>query len=241
MNKIRFIQLLAMKKSFIGINLLLGLIPTWNFAQSSIETTSVQLNPTDNVWEESKIVSYNESFSYNLEEKVEWSIIKKIDGSIYKNGIGSIKDIKFNDPGFYTLLITESRINHSSECDHKHFPSKVEIEVKPTRLEFDLTTVKLEKQITIGQSQVGNYLTVEVNLYCLDGKEVEITQSELTTAGVGVNITGKLTKGSLILKPGKNILVFELSGSVSQSSYMMFGFYDLNGQVVPYYLPSKIN
>jgi hypothetical protein len=114
------------------------------------------------------------------------------------------------------------------------------VEVSPLKLAFDFSTIKFNNEIIGGQSQDNNTLTIDVYFSNTKNESIEFTNGQLASAGVGVNIEGKLVDEKTILTPGLNHLTYKLAGTATSQTYVMFNFIDINNQVVSYYLPTKI-
>ncbi len=192
----------------------------------------------ENEFIEHRVVAIFDKFSYQLDENTSWSISSTSDNTTLKSGMGSINDITFPAPGIYTVEITE--ISNHNECSHGRYPKKIEIQVSAMKMEFDFSTIKFNSEIIGGQSQDGNTLSVDVVFSSIANESVELKSTEITTAGVGVNIKGNLVNEKITLTPGVNHLVYKLTGQATSQTFIMFDFIDVNGNVISYYHPTKI-
>jgi hypothetical protein len=228
-----------MKKIILTICSLLTInTVTSALCSSTIITLDTKNNPIEERTEQ-KVISIVDDFSYQLDDNTAWKIINTKDNSIFKTGIGSIKNVTFAETTIYDVEIIESPSH--DECNHQHFPTKISIQVSPLKMEFDFSTIKFTNEIVGGQSQDGNFLTIDVVFSNINNESTEFTNAEFTSAGVGVNIKGSLVNEKKILTPGLNHLVYKLTGVATSQTHIMFDFYDINKQIVSYYHPTKIN
>jgi len=187
---------------------------------------------------EQRVISFNDKFSYELDENTSWSISNTKNNSSLQSGMGSITDFVFPETGTFTIEIFE--VITQTDCSHTHFPNKIVVEVSPLKLAFDFSTIKFNNEIIGGQSQDNNTITVDVYFSNTKNESIEFTNGQLASAGVGVTIEGKLVDEKTILTPGLNHLTYKLAGTATSQTYVMFNFIDINNQVVSYYLPTKI-
>lgn len=100
--------------------------------------------PQNSQREENLVVAFSSPFSYTLGENVTWEL-KDENGSLVLSGKGDVSRHVFGKPGNYTLHIHEN-INHdTSSCEHAHFPEKLNIEVRPAKLDFDFSAIYFRK------------------------------------------------------------------------------------------------
>ena len=189
---------------------------------------------------EQQVIAFGDSFSYQLDENTSWSITRVNENAVLKSGLGSISNFNFTELGTFNIEIVEAVNHNQGECNHPHFPKKVIVTVSPLKMKFDFSSMKYSNEILGGQSQDGNTLTIDVDFSNVNNESVEFTAGELTTAGVGTSIKGKLVNEKIILRPGINHLVYKLTGSATSQTYIMFDFNDINNQVVSYYNQTKI-
>ncbi len=189
---------------------------------------------------EEQVISVFDSLSYRLEENTSWSISNLSGNLILKSGIGSIDKFVFPEAGKYKIDIAESADHAQNECKHGLFPKRILVEVSPSKLKFDFSSIKFKNEIIGGQSQYGNELSIDVYLSSVNNQSVEFNTARFTSAGIGVSIEGKLDNGKTVLTPGVNHLVYKLSGVATSETFIMFDFLDINNQIVSYSLPSKI-
>ena len=187
---------------------------------------------------EQRVISFNDKFSYQLDENTSWSISNTKGNANLQSGIGSITDFSFPEPGTYNVEISETV--SAGDCNHGHFPNKIVVEVSPLKLAFDFSTIKFNTEIIGGQPQDNNTITVDVYFSNTKNESVEFTNGQFTSAGVGVNIEGELVNEKTILTPGLNHLIYKLTGTATSQTFIRFDFFDINNQVVSYYPLTKI-
>lgn len=189
--------------------------------------------------EERIVVSYDQPFDYILDTSVSWQILHTDTKILYKEGLGHLKGVEFSKPGNYTLHIRERNEHSETECAHLHFPDKILIEVRPFKMVFDFTTVKLSKDLKGNQSVNGTTLTVDV-VFSSWENTTAIYEGVLTTSGVRTSIIGTLKNESVLIQQGKNTLEFQLEGQASNNTYISIDFTDINGQIQSYSFTNKI-
>ena len=187
---------------------------------------------------EDVVISYNTPFSYSLNPDVSWKLTNST-GNLINQGKGDFVNNVFAVPGDYVLSIQEKHTHNEGSCDHDQYPSKLNIKVSTTKMEFDWSTLKFSKNIAGGQSAKGITVTVDV-LYSSAENENAVYEHGFKTAGVGTSIVGTLKDKKTILKPGVNKLAFLLDGVAEKGNYIMLDFKDVNGQVQSYTLTQKI-
>jgi hypothetical protein len=199
-------------------------------------------NPLKNSIEsetESIIISFNQKFNFPLSENTSWSIINQKDNKIIGNGVGYIAGFNFVEPGKYVLNIIDNTVHNPAECNHSHVPSNILIEVSDMEMIFDFNTIQFSQEIIGGQELQNVVLSIEVDFKHYNNQPTEFSNS-VRSAGVDANITGSIS-AKQILTPGKNKLVYQLSGSAAKNTYIMFDFIDVNGQIQTYYHTTKLN
>lgn len=187
--------------------------------------------------EESQVIAFSSPFSYALGENVSWEL-KDETGSLIRSGKGDISRYAFSKPGSYTLHIHEDRDHDTGSCEHAHFPEKVNIEVKPVKLDFDFSTIRFSKDITGGQPANGIIVSVNAHYSSYDNSSAAYNQG-FGSFGVGSTISGKLKNREALLKPGVNTIEFILEGQAEAGNNIQLNFTDFNGEVQPYTLTPK--
>ncbi len=188
---------------------------------------------------ESIIISFSQKFNFTLNENTTWSIINQKDNKIIGNGVGSIAGFKFIEPGKYILNVIDNSVHNPAECNHSHLPSNLLIEVSDKEMIFDFNTIQFSTEIIGGQELRNVVLSIEVDYRHFSNQSFEFSSS-VRSAGVDANINGIMSPKQ-ILTPGKNKLVYQLTGSAAKNTYIMFDFIDVNGQIQTYYHTTKLN
>lgn len=189
-------------------------------------------------------IPYNQEISILDKEDSKWSIKNLENNSEVRSGIGTLKSFKFNSPGKYAVKIenvatTEHNDSESHECNHVEPLREIEVNVVSYDLEFDMKSIRFSDKITGGTSVEGINVTLDVILESFDGSDAVLTDSKLTTAGVGTTIVGQLISDNK-LKKGRNKLTYKLIGEATKGSYIMFDFLDINGDIQSYSYPEMI-
>lgn len=187
--------------------------------------------------EENLVLSFSSPFSYTLGENVSWEL-KDESGSVLLSGKGDVSGYVFSKPGSYTLDIHEVRDHDPNSCEHVHFPEKLNIKVKPAKVDFDFSTIQFSKDVPGGQPANGIIISVTVNYSSYDNSTA-IYKEGVTSFGVGSTVSGKLKNGEATLKPGANTLEFVLEGQAEAGNNIQLNFTDFNGEVQPYTLTPK--
>lgn len=188
---------------------------------------------------ESIIISFSQKFNFPLNENTSWSIVNQKDSKIIGNGVGSIAGFDFVEPGTYILHIIDNSVHNPAECNHSHFPSNLLIEVSEMEMIFDFNSIQFSQELIGGQELQDIEMSIEVDFKHYKNQPTEFS-NYVRSAGVDANITGSIS-AKQILTPGKNKLVYQLSGSAAKNTYIMFDFIDVNGQIQTYYHTTKLN
>ena len=184
-------------------------------------------------------ISFGQNFSYKLDENSQWTVINQKDQKTLANGIGSIDKLTFTEPGIYLIQLTDNKVHNPNECDHDHSPSSLIVEVSSMEMIFDFNSIQFSQELIGGLELQNIEMSIEVDFKHYNNQPTEFSNS-VRSAGVGANITG-IISAKQTLTPGKNKLVYQLSGSAAKNTYIMFDFIDVNGQIQTYYHTSKIN
>lgn len=158
--------------------------------------------------------------------------------------LATMQDFQFKVPGEYTVKLTgqSNAVNDNKKhnCDHKNHDKTLTVNVLPYRLDFKLDQIIFSNNIVGGVDTKGSTLKVPVELKSFSNTSLEIPQLKLVSAGVNTTIEGVLSEEKSTLTPGLNYLTYELKGSASKDTYIMFDFFDLSGRAVSYSYPSII-
>ena len=156
----------------------------------------------------------------------------------------TMKDFQFKVPGNYTVKLTgqSNVINDTKKhnCAHKDHSKTISFKVLPHQLVFKLDAISFSNEIVGGRDTKGTSVIVPVELKSFSNASLEIPQLKLVSAGVNTTIEGALSEEKSTLTPGLNYLTYELKGTASKDTYIMFDIYDLSGRAVSYSYPSII-
>lgn len=188
--------------------------------------------------DEKIIISYAQPFTYSLNENTSWLIVSATNQKTISSGTGSINEFKFKQPGNYVVEITDKTTHNINDCNHAHFPARLNVEVSNMEMTFDFNSIRFSQEIIGGQDAQNIELSVNVNYNHFENKTTEFS-NQIISAGVNAKIVG--TSKSVQLVPGTNKIVYQLKGSAAKNTYIMFDFIDVNGQTQTYYLTTKLN
>lgn len=216
---------------FWGILLQIGwvnMLSAQNHAstEKSIENTSIA---------EKKLIAFGETLKLNdVSEKTTWTINRLGSDNIPITGTGAaLNDYVFAIPGNYEILIHENLDHQPGECEHRHLPEKISLEVSRVRMVFNTQAIVFSNEIRRGVDTKGITMAVPITIQTYDKQPVAFNQALVNTAGVGTNITATLSEPK-IFQDGNFTLVYNLQGIASEQAYIMFDFVDVNGQVQAY-------
>jgi hypothetical protein len=187
-----------------------------------------------------KIISFGEKINLGkMEQSIVWTI-SSIDLGLQLDLKGNeINNYIFEKPGTYQITFVGSNHSNEEECNHVSFPELLVVKVSPIKMIFDFDSVQFQNSI---ESQVANVnTTVSLNVYFKSYTNTPIlfSNGKVVSAGVGTTIQGQLLQPTT-LNLGNNRLVYQLEGSATKDTYIMFDFFDMNEQVQSYYYPTKL-
>ena len=58
-----------------------------------------------------------------------------------------------------------------------------------------------------------------------------ISGFKFQTAGINTTLEGAIPNEQISLNPGTNLISYQLQGSATKNTYIMFDFFDMNGRV----------
>lgn len=153
--------------------------------------------------------------------------------SIATLGNESVKDFRFSIPGTYTIELASEHIADSGHetCNHLEHNRTVLIEVLPYSIQFDFDKMQLSSEIIGGKEMTNETLTIPVVVKSYSGGGLKTPKLKVSTAGVNTSIEGNMKDEHLTLNQGVNLVTYQLNGSASKNTYIMFDFYDMNGRV----------
>lgn len=163
-----------------------------------------------------------------LADAVTWTI-KGPNGNIAGKG-NALNDYVFDKSGNYEIAIQENIIVKEGQCNHSNIPSSIQLKVDAVKMIFNQDELKLSADIRKGVDTRGIVLSIPVTIETLGEQNLVYTYTNVYTSGIGTNIVATLKKGT-VLKVGKQVLQYELSGIAEKEAYIQFNFTDINGQV----------
>jgi hypothetical protein len=146
------------------------------------------------------------------------------------------------NPGQYTVHVHSDHASNISDnqCNHELHDKVIQLSVLPYRLVFDFTAIQFLRNLEGGVDMLNSTLTVPVEFTSSTNEPLKLSGFGLVGAGINNTIVGTLSGNEVTLKPGINLLTFQLSGSVQAGTYVMFDFLDPIGRTNCYYYPNQI-
>jgi hypothetical protein len=174
-----------------------------------------------------------------IDDSIIWtiSLVDTYDNLVLSGG--QMNNHIFETPGIYKITHSEIKTTSDKECNHLAYPKVIIIKVSPIKMEFDFSTLTINKTIEGGVDIEGTELSLNVNLKSYTNESILFSNGKIESAGVGSTIKGQLIN-ALTLKPGINKVVYKLQGSASKDTFIMLDFIDINEQVQSYYYPTKL-
>ncbi len=197
--------------------------------------------PAGMVINDSKVLSYGDNFSYDLQANSTWVIKNTSNQAILGSGKGSISNFNFQIPGDYLVEVSEVISHKQGECDHGHDPSLISIYVSPHKMSFDFSTIQFIEPIIGGKVYTDLQISIEVTYQNYFDQKVNFTSSTVKSAGIQTTFEGILDVNRQNLISGVNNFRYTVSGQATKDTYIMFDFIDINNQVESYSYPTKIN
>ena len=145
----------------------------------------------------------------------------------------SVEDFTFSVPGTYTIELASEHIADSGHetCNHLEHNRTVLIEVLPYSIQFDFDKMKLSSEIVGGKEMANETLTIPVIVKTYSKGGLKTQELKVSTAGVNTTLEGNSKEENLTLNEGVNLVTYQLNGSASKNTYIMFDFYDMNRRV----------
>jgi hypothetical protein len=106
---------------------------------------------------------------------------------------------------------------------------------------FDFSKILFSDKIRRGSNCDQIFVTVAVNVEMKDMQTALFVVPDVMVAGVGSEIIAKPVTPEVILKNGKQLLRYQLSGVATKEAYLMFDFVDNNNNIQTYYQPTIVN
>jgi hypothetical protein len=208
-------------------------------AQANFSASNIVFNSSDDkVYKE---ISFGEKIDFGkIENSSSWVIIntqENIDASL--NG-SQINDYIFEKPGIYEISFFENKEHNKGECNHPPFQEKMIIKVSALKMRFDFSTIKFSENIVGGKELQNAEVSVEVDFESYNYENAIFSNARVFVAGLGANIIGSSPNNKITLTSGRHKIVYQLKGIASKETYIMFDFFDINGQAQSYYYPNKL-
>jgi len=142
-------------------------------------------------------------------------------------------DFYFSIPGTYTVELASEHheVTGPKECNHSDHYRIVTFEVVPYSIQFDFDKMKLSTEIIGGKEMSNETLTIPVIVKTYSGQELKTGTLKLSTAGLNTSLEGNMKDEHLTLNEGVNLVAYQLNGTASKNTYIMFDFYDMDGRV----------
>jgi hypothetical protein len=164
-----------------------------------------------------------------LADAVTWTI-KGPSGTISGKG-NALNDYVFDTVGDYEIAIQENIIRKEGQCNHSTVPNFIQLRVvHAVKMTFHPEELKLSDEIRKGVDTRGIVLSITVTIENVSNLSLDYIYLEASTSGLGTHIVATLKKGT-VLKEGKQVLEYELTGVAEKEAYIQFNFTDINGQV----------
>ncbi|MFT4061372.1 MAG: hypothetical protein QM642_03335 [Edaphocola sp.] len=183
---------------------------------------------------------YSGGYEGVITDEDKWAIYSIDEHEQLANGTGSAyADFVFQKPGNYRITFEAHHDSGVAEtthtCEHKLLPDTVLVAVSGVRMNYDFSNINFSAPIHAGvpANSISVSVPVQVELYGDNGYTFTIPAAK--TAGLATSVVAEPTGTSpVVLQNGTMTLNYQLSGSVSRSSYIMFDFVDFNGNVQSY-------
>jgi hypothetical protein len=175
-------------------------------------------------------INYNEKIDFgNVSQEVSFTIY--FNNSIQRFNGSLINYFIFSKPGAYQINVVENIEHKENECGHNHFPKMIKVYVSNVKMTFDTSNLKFFEPITKNKETLGNYITIPVVIESNNNEPIILNKTPVNVSGIGSEIIAILDEKFNKLSPGNYILKYNLSGKVTENSYLMFDFLDTNGLV----------
>lgn len=210
-------------------------------AQTNFSESDIALNSGDNQFY--KVISFGEKIDFgNIENTARWSIANKQENIATSLSGSQINDYIFEKPGIYEISFSENVELSEGKCNHPPFQEKMIVEASAFKMAFDFSTIKFSESIVGGKELRNVEVSVEVDFKSYNNKyeNTVFSNARVIAAGVGVAIIGRSFNDKINLTSGRQKMIYLLNGTASKETYIMFDFFDINGQAQSYYYPTKL-
>lgn len=175
-------------------------------------------------------INYSESIQLtNVNDNTDFYITGE-NGKIHLKG-NKINEYLFQKPGKYTVKVNEHSKLKKRDCDHLSLPKEITVLVSRIKMSFDENNVAFSQPIRKKIETAGITMSIPVKIETYDKKPVKLNAAPVNTAGIGTTIVATLDENINELKDGTYILNYSLQGLVTQNSYLMFDFINVNNEI----------
>ena len=208
-------------------------------AQTNFSKSNLVLNLSDN--KVFKVIPFGEKIDFGkIENTSRWTITNTQESAVVSLSGNQINDYIFEKPGIYEIRFFENEVLKEGECNHPPFPEKMIVKVSSHKMTFDFSTIKFSKNI-VGEIELQNTeVAVDVDFESYKNGTAIFSNARVFVAGVGAHIIGNSSNNKITLTSGRHKIVYQLKGIASKETYIMFDFFDINGQAQSYYYLNKL-
>jgi hypothetical protein len=210
-------------------------------AQNSFPNGIAVHNPNDSLVY--KVISFGEKIDFGkIENTSSWTVTNTQENIVASLSGNQINDYIFEKPGIYEISFSENVEHIKGKCNHPLFQEKMIIKVNALKMTFDFSTIKFSENIVGGKELQNAEVSVEIDFesYKNNNESTVFSNARVFVAGVGANIIGSSPNNKITLTAGRHKIVYRLKGIASKETYIMFDFFDINGQAQSYYYPNKL-
>ena len=159
----------------------------------------------------------------------------------YKIIGNDINNFVFEIPDSYNIKVIENEKHNDNDCSHNIIAENIVVKVSSSKIIFDENSISFSEQIHKNKATDGIILTVGVDIISYDQKKVRMNLSAVNVSGIGSAIIAKLDKKFALLPDGRHKISYNLSGIVTENSFLMFDFISPNGSFQSVSLLQPIN
>lgn len=208
-------------------------------AQTNFSANTGVFNSSDNTVY--KIIPFGEKINLGeIENTSSWTITNAPESILVSLSGSQINDYVFEKPGIYEISFFENKLYNQGECNHPPFQEKMIVKVSPFKMTFDFSTIKFSESIVGGKELQNAEVSVEVDFESYNYEKATFSNARVSVAGLGATIVGSSSNDKISLTSGRHKIVYQLNGSASKETYIMFDFFDINSQTQSYYYPIKL-
>jgi hypothetical protein len=188
-----------------------------------------------------KVISFGDKIGFgDIENSVTWTISNNTEGVYVRLTGNQINDYIFDKPGIYEIIFSENKKYSLDACSHEQFPDKLLIKVSDVAMIYDFSTLQFKEELVGGVRLQNTEISVNVFFKSYKNEKATFSKGKIISAGIGTTIIGSMLNDATTLSPGINEIRYQLNGMATSGTYIMFDFYDINGQVQSYTYPTKL-